>query len=142
MNKHIFSVSLTTVLICGAVLRTEAQDIRLSYGVGIADGGEKTDGVTFRVELHREGHEPVVLSEEKWAQNAWHDTEVDLTPYAEQKVRLRFVTEPGETTTDDWACWYPGDMAGRENAGGPDGNQAVADRRDRSARGHPGTHGD
>ena len=76
--------------------------IRLEFDIGLAEGSENSDGVTFIVsvqgaEIFRRHH-----TEQKW-----EHINLNLTPYRGQHIKLRFTTHPGpdESTSWDWARW-------------------------------------
>ena len=80
----------------------DSPNIRLEVDIGLAEGSENSDGVTFIVsvqgdEIFRRHH-----TEQKWEQ-----IHLDLTPYQGEDVKLRFTTNPGpkENTGWDWAVW-------------------------------------
>ncbi len=79
--------------------------IRLLYSVGLSDGSKNSDGVVFSVAVGRPGQNLAPLSEVRWDRREWLDREVDLSAWRGEEILLRFTTAPGETTTDDWACW-------------------------------------
>ncbi|MHB1455942.1 MAG: hypothetical protein ACYC0V_03400 [Armatimonadota bacterium] len=75
--------------------------------VGIRDGGDKSDGVTFMVELvdaHGIKHK---IAEQSGIQQEWRILKGDLTPFAGQRVKMRLIADPGpsDNTATDWACW-------------------------------------
>ena len=80
----------------------DSHSIRLEFDVGLADGSENSDGVTFIVsaqgdEIFRRHH-----TEQKW-----EHIRLDLTSYHGQHIKLRFTINPGPNrdTGWDWARW-------------------------------------
>ena len=80
----------------------DSHSIRLEFDVGLADGSENSDGVTFIVsaqgdEIFRRHH-----TEQKW-----EHIRLDLTSYRGQHIKLRFTTNPGPNRDAgwDWARW-------------------------------------
>lgn len=75
---------------------------QLQFATGILDAGTRSDGVTFVIWIN---------GTEVWRQfvlpGSWNPASVDLTPYAGQTVKLRFITHPGPklNAVDDLACW-------------------------------------
>ena len=78
---------------------------RLVYAIGMSDGAVDTDGVIFRIELTLANGTRTVLAEDLWAEREWKQREVSLAEVDGEEVLLRFVADPGDTTTYDWACW-------------------------------------
>jgi len=77
----------------------------LIYSIGISDGVEETDGVTFRVEIGEPGKRGTTAGEDEWADMSWKACRVDLNKFRDKKVAVKFITDPGVTTKYDWACW-------------------------------------
>ena len=80
----------------------DSPHIRLEFDIGLADGSENSDGVTFIVsaqgdEIFRRHH-----TEQKW-----EHIRLDLTSYRGQHIKLRFTINPGPNrdTGWDWARW-------------------------------------
>ena len=76
--------------------------IHLEFDIGLADGSENSDGVTFVVsvqsnEIFRQHH----------TEQRWEHINLDLTSYRGQHITLRFTTNPGPhgSTSWDWARW-------------------------------------
>ena len=74
----------------------------LDFDIGLREGSEKSDGVTFIVsiggtEIFRRLHK----------RQKWEHVRLDLTPYRNQRVTLRFSTAPGPVGDPawDWAMW-------------------------------------
>ena len=80
----------------------ESPHIRLEYDIGLQDGSENSDGVTFIVSV--QGNE--IFRQHHNAQR-WKHISIDMTPYRGQRVKLRFTTTPGPkgNTGWDWARW-------------------------------------
>ena len=80
----------------------DSHSIRLEFDVGLADGSENSDGVTFIVsaqgdEIFRRHH----------TGQKWEHIRLDLTSYRGQHIKLRFTINPGPNrdTGWDWARW-------------------------------------
>ena len=80
----------------------DSSHIRLEFDIGLAEGSENSDGVTFIVsaqgdEIFRRHH-----TEQKWEQ-----IHLDLTTYRGEDIKLRLTTNPGpkKDTGWDWARW-------------------------------------
>ena len=80
----------------------DSPNIRLEFDIGLPEGSENSDGVTFIVsvrddEIFRQHH-----TEKKWEQ-----IHLDLTTYRGEDIKLRFTTNPGpkKDTGWDWARW-------------------------------------
>lgn len=82
-----------------------AEPPRLVYSIGMSDGAVDTDGVIFRIEVTATDGSRSVLAEDLWAERRWKQLEVSLAEHDGKEVLLRFVADPGATTTYDWACW-------------------------------------
>ena len=79
-----------------------ATPLYLDFDIGLREGSEKSDGVTFIVsiggtEIFRRLHK----------RQKWEHVRLDLTPYRNQRVTLRFSTAPGPVGNGawDWAMW-------------------------------------
>ena len=79
-----------------------ATPLYLDFDIGLREGSEKSDGVTFIVsiggtEIFRRLHK----------RQKWEYIRLDLTPYRNQRVTLRFSTAPGPVGDPawDWAMW-------------------------------------
>ena len=79
-----------------------ATPLYLDFDIGLREGSEKSDGVTFIVsiggtEIFRRLHK----------RQKWEHVRLDLTPYRNQRVTLRFSTTPGPVGDPawDWAMW-------------------------------------
>ncbi len=85
-----------------ALALPESSRITLEFDIGLPDGSENSDGVTFIVsvqgdEIFRRHHD-----EQRWERVA-----LNLTHYSGETVLLRFTTNPGPGghTSWDWAVW-------------------------------------
>ena len=76
--------------------------LRLEFDVGLQDGSENSDGVTFIVAV--QGKE---IFRRHYNEQRWEHFSLDLTPYRNQRVTLRFTTTPGPVGNGawDWAVW-------------------------------------
>ena len=80
----------------------ESHNIRLEFDIGLAEGSENSDGVTFIVSV--QGDE---MFREHYNQRQWKHIRLDLTRYRGQHIKLRFTTNPGpnQNASWDWARW-------------------------------------
>ncbi len=80
----------------------QGNSVQLQFDDGISDFSTQSDGATFAVWVN---------GKELWRQDlqlgAWKTYHVDMTPYAGQTVKLRFIVAPGPTNNpiDDLGCW-------------------------------------
>ena len=74
----------------------------LDFDIGLAEGSENSDGVTFIVSI--QGTE---IFRRLYNAQRWEHVRLDLTPYRKQRVTLRFSTTPGPIGNGawDWAMW-------------------------------------
>ena len=77
-------------------------NIRLKFDIGLRDGSEGSDGVTFTVSV-----EDDEIFREHYNAQRWRHFSLDLTRYQNQPVTLRFTTTPGPAGNGawDWAVW-------------------------------------
>jgi hypothetical protein len=49
----------------------------------------------------------VELFKVPWKERAWQEVSADLTPWAGQTVRFKFIADvgPADSSTADWASW-------------------------------------
>ncbi|MCE2413619.1 T9SS type A sorting domain-containing protein [Candidatus Poribacteria bacterium] len=76
--------------------------ISLDFDIGLAEGSENSDGVTFIVSV--QGDE---IFRRHHTEQKWEHIRLDLTAYQSEDIKLRFTTNPGpeENTGWDWAVW-------------------------------------
>ena len=74
----------------------------LDFDIGLREGSEKSDGVTFIVSI--QGTE---IFRRLYNAQRWEHVRLDLTPYRNRRVTLRFSTAPGPVGDPawDWAMW-------------------------------------
>ena len=74
----------------------------LDFDIGLREGSQRSDGVTFIVSI--QGTE---LFRRLYNAQRWEHVRLDLTPYRNQRVTLRFSTTPGPVGNAawDWATW-------------------------------------
>ena len=74
----------------------------LDFDIGLREGSEKSDGVTFIVSIQR-----TEIFRRLYNAQRWEHVRLDLTPYRNQRVTLRFSTAPGPVGDPawDWAMW-------------------------------------
>ncbi|MGH9445796.1 MAG: hypothetical protein ACRD3O_08735, partial [Terriglobia bacterium] len=80
----------------------QGNSVQLEFDAGISDFGTQSDGATFAVWVN---------GQEKWRQviqrGSWKTFSVDLSAYAGQTVKLRFIVAPGPSNNPfgDLGCW-------------------------------------
>ena len=74
----------------------------LDFDIGLREGSQGSDGVTFIVSI--QGTE---IFRRLYNAQRWEHIRLDLTPYRNQRVTLRFSTTPGPVGNGawDWAMW-------------------------------------
>ncbi len=80
----------------------ESPRLRLEFDIGLRDGSEASDGVTFIVSVQDDE-----IFREHYNAQRWQHCSLDLTRYQKQPVTLRFTTTPGPVGNGawDWAVW-------------------------------------
>lgn len=80
----------------------KSPNIHLKFDIGLRDGSEGSDGVTFTISV--EGDE---IFREHYKAQRWQHFSLDLTRYQKKRVTLRFTTTPGPAGNGawDWAVW-------------------------------------
>ena len=80
----------------------DSPNIRLEFHIGLREGSEKSDGVTFIVSVQDNE-----IFRQHYNQQRWEPVNLDLSLYRDQIVKLRFTTTPGPNgdTGWDWAVW-------------------------------------
>ena len=78
----------------------QAQNVIFAFSMGLGDGSNLSDGVTFDVLLN--GHSQ---SEQFINKTGWVDTQISLAEFPGETVLLELVTSPGESADYDWAHW-------------------------------------
>ena len=80
----------------------DSSNVRLEFNVGLSEGTERSDGVTFIVSVQSNE-----IFREHYDQQRWKHISLNLTPYRGQHIALRFTTNPGpnENTSWDRANW-------------------------------------
>ena len=74
----------------------------LDFDIGLQEGSEDSDGVTFIVSI-----QGTKIFHRLYNAQKWEHVRLDLTPYRKQRVTLRFSTTPGPVGNGafDWAMW-------------------------------------
>lgn len=75
--------------------------------VGLKDGGDPSDGVTFIVEVLDEQGNRHRIAERHGVQKEWRELVGDLTKFSGLKIWLRLISDvgPNDNSTADWASW-------------------------------------
>ena len=79
----------------------------LRFSLAMADGGDISDGVVFKVEvIDGAGHATAVFSQHH-SERKWLPASADLSAFAGQKVTLKLTVDcgPADNTTNDHALW-------------------------------------
>ncbi len=74
----------------------------LDFDIGLREGSQRSDGVTFIISI--QGTE---IFRRLYKKQRWEHVRLDLTPYRNQRVTLRFSTAPGPVGDPawDWGMW-------------------------------------
>ncbi len=80
----------------------DSPHIRLEFDIGLAEGSENSDGVTFIVSVQDDE-----IFRQHYTEQKWEQIHLDLTTYRGEDVKLRLTTNPGpkKDTGWDWARW-------------------------------------
>ena len=80
----------------------DSPDIRLEFYMGLWEGSQNSDGVTFIVSVQEDE-----IFRQHYNQQKWQPITLDLSPYRGKIVKLRFTTTPGPNgnASWDWAVW-------------------------------------
>ena len=79
-----------------------SHDIRLEFYIGLWEGSENSDGVTFVVTVQDDE-----MFRQHYNRQIWQPVTLNLSPYRGTIVKLRFTTSPGPNgnASWDWAVW-------------------------------------
>ena len=85
-----------------ALTLPDSPDIHLEFYMGLWEGSQNSDGVTFIVSV--QGDE---ILHQHYNRQKWQPVTLDLSPYRGELVKLRFTTTPGPNgnASWDWAVW-------------------------------------
>ena len=80
----------------------DSPDIRLEFHIGLWEGSENSDGVTFVVTVQDDE-----MFRQHYNRQIWQPVTLNLSPYRGPIVKLRFTTSPGPNgnASWDWAVW-------------------------------------
>ena len=80
----------------------ESPNVYLEFDIGLRDGSEGSDGVTFIVSV--QGDE---IFRKRYNAQRWEHISLDLSSYRNRQVTLQFTTTPGPVGNGawDWAVW-------------------------------------
>ena len=94
-----------------AVKLPQAERLTLQFAIGLRDGIEQTDGVTFRIEVN--GAE---VFRKSWAEAAWSEESLDLTRLRGTEATIALITHPNANSSFDWAAWGAPRLVGERGA--------------------------
>ena len=80
----------------------DSSDIRLQFHIGLREGTERSDGVTFIVTVQDDE-----IFHQHYNQQKWQPVTLNLSPFRGKLVKLRFTTTPGPNGNAGWdrAVW-------------------------------------
>ena len=80
----------------------DSPDIRLQFYIGLWEGSQNSDGVTFVVSVQDDE-----IFHQHYNQQKWEPVALDLSSYRGELAKLRFTTTPGPNgdAGRDWAVW-------------------------------------
>lgn len=80
---------------------------QLEFSMGMRDGLDATDGVTFTVEVIDASGKAARVFSEHYGDTAWRPATVDLAAFAGQRVVIKLIADagPADNTTADHALW-------------------------------------
>ena len=88
-------------------IRIPDEESEFQAFIGIADGGNPSDGVVFQVvAIDEKGVEHELLKEHR-AKREWKPVSAGLSAFKGQSIRLKFITDvgPNDDSSADWAAW-------------------------------------
>ncbi|HQL73733.1 MAG TPA: hypothetical protein PLD58_11180 [Phycisphaerae bacterium] len=79
----------------------------LRCSIGKADGGDRGDGIAFKVAVVAADGKETLVAQRQWTEFAWGTLEADLSPWAGKEVTLKLIADvgPADDSSADWACW-------------------------------------
>lgn len=80
----------------------DSPDIRLEFYIGLREGSQNSDGVTFIVSAQEDE-----IFRQHYNQQKWQPVTLNLSSYRGKLVKIRFITTPGPNgnASWDWALW-------------------------------------
>ena len=80
----------------------DSPHIRLEFYIGLWEGSQNSDGISFIVSVQDDE-----IFHQHYDQQKWEQVTLDLSPYRDKTVKLRFTTTPGPNgnASWDWAVW-------------------------------------
>ena len=89
-----------------SILLPKSNNVQLTANVGIRDGGDASDGITYKVVVIADGQETEVTSVHHVG-NHWSEITADLSPWSGKNVQLLLITDvgPNDDPSADWGCW-------------------------------------
>ena len=78
----------------------QAQDVTFDFSMGLVDGSNLSDGVTFNVLVNGQSRFEHFIDTA-----GWEDAQISLAELAGETVLLELMTSPGESAGYDWAHW-------------------------------------
>jgi hypothetical protein len=103
----------------------ELKPLTLVYWIGLRDGAEGSDGITFTVEVGEAGKPRTLLASTHHQEQRWQLCTADISAFRDRQVTIRLLADPGQTTVSDWGAW--GDVAIVEGRPAPDSPDPLMD---------------
>jgi hypothetical protein len=75
--------------------------------IGLKDGGDASDGVTFKVLVLDDTGKELPLLSDHYAAREWKELVADLSAFRGKTIRLKLISDagPNDNCTADWASW-------------------------------------
>ncbi|MCC6442573.1 MAG: hypothetical protein IT210_03835 [Armatimonadetes bacterium] len=79
----------------------------LDFAMGMRDGLDATDGVTYKVVVADAGGRAHEVFSRHYKEVRWEEARADLAPFAGQKIKLKLIADcgPADDTSADHALW-------------------------------------
>lgn len=82
-----------------------AEPILFEAFVGKRNGSDPGDGIRYRILVRDASGKETQLAETQVLTHEWKPISADLSPWQEQRITLRLITDPGSNTAGDWGTW-------------------------------------
>ena len=104
---------------------TPVRPLTLVYYIGLCDGADASDGVTFKVEVGEGGKPRKLIAATHHQAQQWQFCTADLSEFRGRKITVRLVADPGKSVSSDWGAW--GDVAIVAGVPAADGAKGLQD---------------